>query len=106
VFTILYVVKIIKEQKEGKIMTTFCQTRKPDIDYPCQWEFRLIGTDKEQICRAVSEIICHEHQLAPANSSKGGKYHSMCLQLVVENEESRNSYFRRLRQHPAIKMVI
>ncbi len=87
-------------------MTTFCRTRKPEIDYPCQWEYRLIGCDKKEICRAVGEIITREHQLTPANSSKSGKYHSIRLQLLVENEETRNNYFCRLKAHPAIKMVI
>ncbi len=87
-------------------MPTFCQTRKPDIDYPCRWEYRLIGSDREDICRAIDEIICQEYQLSRTNSSKNGKYLAMRLLLIVENEKTRDSYFHRLKDHPAIKMVI
>ena len=87
-------------------MSTFCQTRKPDIDYPCQWEYRLIGPDTKEICRAIGEIICQKYQLSRTNSSKNGKYQAMRLLLTVQNEETRNSYFNRLKDHPAIKMVI
>ncbi len=87
-------------------MTTFCQTGKPDIEYPRQWEYRLIGFDCQAIRGAAAEIISREYQISPANSSKGGKYHSMRLLLTVDSEETRDGYFRRLQDHPAIKMVI
>ena len=85
---------------------TFCQTRKPDITYPCKWEFRLIGRDSNKICLAVSELIEQQHQLLPSNSSKGGKYHSLCLDLMVESEEIRNRCYQELKNHPDIIIVI
>lgn len=87
-------------------INTFCQTRKPDITYPCDWEFRLIGRDQNKIRLAVSELIEQQHRISPSNSSKGGKYHALCLELLVESEDTRNLYYQKFKDHPDIIMVM
>jgi len=87
-------------------INSFCQTRKPDISYPCKWEFRLIGRDQSKISQAVDDLIEQQHRISPSNSSKGGKYHALCLELMVDSEEIRNRYYRDLKSHPDIIMVI
>ncbi|MBT8354232.1 MAG: DUF493 domain-containing protein, partial [Desulfofustis sp.] len=27
----------------------FIEQRKPDISYPCEWEYKVIGTDEQKI---------------------------------------------------------
>ena len=84
----------------------FCH-RKPDISYPCQWEYKVIGKDRA----VLEEIILAS--CAPAtpvitlsNVSSSGRYYSLNATLVVESEEMRNAIFNRIQQHREVKMVI
>ena len=80
---------------------------KPEIDYPCQWVYKVIGEDtrtlKELIltaCAPATVDITHSH------SSSKGKYHSLNVSLVVENEEMRLQIYELLKNHPAVKIVL
>lgn len=80
---------------------------RPRINYPCEWEYRIIGTDEAAIRQAVSEIIADKkYTLNFSNISKAGKYISLALKIIVENEEIRNSIYTALRQNPAIKSLL
>ncbi len=80
---------------------------RPEIDYPCEWEYRIIGSDEENMRRAVVEIIkAKQHTLSFSNISKAGKYISLALETIVVTEEERNGIYVSLRKHRAIKSVI
>ena len=80
---------------------------KGEIVYPCQWSYRVIGRDREGVRQAV-ELILGEREflLYYSKASSGGKYHSWNIDLVVCDEEERNTLFVRLKDHPAVLMVI
>ena len=79
----------------------------PKIEYPCAWQYKLIGMNSDDIKQAVREIIAeHNHTLAHSNTSSSGKYISLSLDLEVHSEEHRDHFFMRLREHIAIKFVI
>jgi uncharacterized protein len=80
---------------------------RPEITYPCQWEYRVIGGAEELVRRAIVEVIGEvEHTLNFANMSKGGKYLSFTLDLTVRDEAHRDTVCEQLLAHPAIKMVL
>lgn len=80
---------------------------KMETRYPCEWEFRIIGTDESSLTQAASEILGgKKYELAFSNISKGGKYISLALTTVVESEEVRNNMYVTLRKHAAIKSVL
>ena len=77
------------------------------IDYPREWEFRIIGTDEGLLKNAVSQILGdRKYDLSFSNISKGGKYISLALKTFVESEEARNTLYTALRKHTAIKSVL
>lgn len=81
--------------------------RKPDIAYPCVWEYKVIGTDIAKL----EEIIIEACQpttpsIALSNVSSKGRYYSLNAALRVESEEVRLAIFKRIMQHPEVKMVI
>ena len=78
--------------------------RKPDINYPCQWEYKVIGTDREQIIKQACNPAVPEIVLSNVRSS--GNYYSLNATLIVDSEEMRNSIFELLQKHPSVKMVI
>ncbi|MDD5584874.1 MAG: DUF493 domain-containing protein [Candidatus Omnitrophica bacterium] len=77
------------------------------INYPCEWEFRIIGAHEELLKAAVSEILVNKkYDLSFSNQSRGGKYISLALKTFVESEEARNNIYIALRKHAVIKSVL
>ncbi|WP_304210336.1 DUF493 domain-containing protein [Helicobacter canis] len=79
---------------------------KPEIHYPCLWEFRIIGEDKQSLERIVSELVAKPYTLDEKNHSSKGRFVSMHLSVEVESEEERNALYQSLSTHKAIKMVL
>lgn len=85
----------------------FHKNQRPQIDYPCNWQFSIIGPNADELRQAVKDILpIRKHILATSNRSSGGKYTSMSLQTIVKSEQDRNSIFGALQKHPAVKMVL
>ncbi len=82
--------------------------RKPQIDYPCAWQFKLIGWDREAIQNAVAAIVDDSiaYILNDSRASSKGKYISMSLELILESEEMRLTYYQQFADHMAIKFVL
>ena len=81
--------------------------KKAEIDYPCQWEYKVIGENQDLIqdalitsCGPDKPLITYSH------TSSGGKYHSFSAKIQVKDEKSRLSIFEKLHCHSAILMVI
>jgi putative lipoic acid-binding regulatory protein len=88
------------------ILDDSCQS-KPEINYPCQWGYKIIGRDKEALKICISEIMGDkEHLVSPGNISKTGKFHTYNASCEVESEEERNHLFQAFSVHDAVKMVI
>jgi len=80
---------------------------KPEINYPCRWEYRIIGPDEQELRRGAAAVMAgREHDISLANVSKTGKYLSLALCVTVLNESDRNVIFAALAAHPAVKHVL
>ncbi len=85
----------------------FIEQRKPDISYPCLWEYKVIGSDEQKL-RAVIHAACSPAvpTISLSNVSKKGTYFSLNAELQVEDEEMRVRIFNRLNNSPDVKIVI
>jgi len=80
---------------------------KLELDYPCNWAYKLIASEKNALQNAIHDVISErEHTLTHSNNSKTGKYVSMNLELLVHNEDDRNFIYEALKAHSNIKMVL
>ncbi|MBA1438676.1 MAG: DUF493 domain-containing protein [Epsilonproteobacteria bacterium] len=83
------------------------EDRKLELEYPCNWCYKVIASQKEALQQAVRDVISErEHKLTHSNNSKTGKYVSMNLDLLVHNEEDRQFIYDALKAHQNIKMVL
>ena len=83
------------------------RTDKVELVYPCNWSYKLISTEKEALQKAIKDVIDErEHDLTHSKNSKGGKYISMNLDMLVHNEDDRNFIYEALKKHQNIKMVL
>jgi len=77
------------------------------IDYPCQWLYKVIGTDGEQLRQAIAGIISDiPCEINLSNTSSSGKYLCLNLEITVHSEEERNSLYLDLKSHPHVKIVL
>jgi putative lipoic acid-binding regulatory protein len=88
------------------ILDDNCKT-KPDIEYPCEWGYKIIGKEKEALEASIIEIMQgRKYSTKDGNRSSKGKFISMNSRCLVESEEDRDSIFKAFLEHPAVKMVI
>ncbi|MDF1878051.1 DUF493 domain-containing protein [Sulfurimonas sp. SAG-AH-194-C20] len=81
--------------------------QKVVIEYPCNWCYKVIASEKAALEQAIRDVIDErDHSISPSNTSKTGKYISMNLDLLVHNEDDRTFIFDALKKHQDIKMVL
>jgi len=78
-----------------------------ELEYPCEWQYKAIGKDKEKVEEAVEGIFQgHESIIQYSHGSRTGKFHSFSIDLVVANEEERLGFYEALKKNPQIMIVI
>jgi len=82
-------------------------TCRPKIDYPCSWQYKIFGESAQAIQEVVeTALIGRTFALTLSNVSRGGRYVSMNLELMVFTEEERLELYRIIAAHPAVKVVL
>ncbi len=80
---------------------------KPQIDYPCEWSYTIIGADENALREAAKAALgLKAFTVTVSNKSRSGKYTSLIITTNVLSEEERNSICKNLSAHPAVKIVI
>jgi putative lipoic acid-binding regulatory protein len=81
--------------------------QKPEIQYPCEWSYTLIGLSADDIRDAAGEVFGNRSvTLSPSKKSRTGKYVSMYATLTVDSQQQRDSFFAALSGHDAIRMAL
>ncbi len=81
--------------------------RRPEIEYPCPWNFKVIGREEDHMRQAIAEIVGdYAYALTFSNQSRHGKYCSLNLDMVVLDEPHRLTIFEALRHHRSIQIVL
>jgi uncharacterized protein len=81
--------------------------RGPEIDYPCDWSYRIIGTAESAIRALVAELVGEAaHALEASRVSSRGNYVSVRLTVAVVDDEHRLAIFRGLRDADCVQMVL
>jgi len=79
----------------------------PDIDYPCDWTYKVVGRSELVVRRAVSEVLGEEdHRLVPSRQSRTGKYVSLELAFVARDDEHRRGVAQALHEHVDVIYVL
>jgi len=88
------------------ILDDSCKT-KPNIEYPCEWGYKIIGIDKIKLEACISDVMRErDYTTRAGNSSSKGKFHSLNAKCIVSSQEERDGIFRAFQKHPDVKMVI
>lgn len=80
--------------------------QKPQIQYPCEWYYKIIGSDRELIIDTLSVVLKgFTYQFNESRQSRTGKYISFHVSLRVSSEEERNKIFLMLKDIPTVRVV-
>jgi putative lipoic acid-binding regulatory protein len=98
-------VATLKDNKK-LVLDENCKTR-PDIDYPTNWGYKIIGRDKAKLLACIKEAMGEkQHSCTIGNVSKTGKFTTYNANCTVETEEERNRIFKYFESHDDVEMVI
>ena len=80
---------------------------KPDIHYPCRWQFRLIGEERAAIVQAVEAVVdLSVCVITEGNVSSGGRYLSVNVEMTVNDEAERLRLYQQFAANRAIRVVL
>lgn len=80
---------------------------KPEIEYPCTWSYRAIGSDKNLMMQEIPKKLASiPHTISPGNMSRAGKYCSINIDATVQSESERHTVTTMLRSISGVKMVL
>ncbi|CAA6822350.1 MAG: Proposed lipoate regulatory protein YbeD [uncultured Sulfurovum sp.] len=80
---------------------------RPDIEYPCEWGYKVIGTDKGKLEACIFDIVGERaYKTKGGNTSSKGKFHSLNMTCKVASQADRDAIFKAFSDHKDVKMVI
>lgn len=80
---------------------------KPNVEYPCRWIYKVIGMDRERVKQAIVEVMQEcPYEIRYSRSSAKGKYHSFSLEVTLYDDDQRQTIYKALMEHPAIRIVL
>jgi putative lipoic acid-binding regulatory protein len=80
--------------------------QKVRIDYPCNWCYKVIGSDEAKMRAAIADATAGASEITSSRSSAAGKYVSLDVVVQVEDEQRRIAIYEALCKDPSVKMVL
>jgi uncharacterized protein len=78
-----------------------------EIEYPCEWSYRLICTDENSANLAADRVFgSRDYALNKRNESAKGSFVSIDLSCSVNTEEDRKNLNDLLLQQTGVKMIL
>lgn len=82
-------------------------SKRPDIEYPCKWDYKIIGTDVSEMIKIIEEAVGDlSYEISPSNISKKENYFSLNLTVFVPSEIVRDIIFQKVSSSAFVKIVI
>ncbi len=83
------------------------QGKKLKLDYPCKWEYRLVGKDEDEIKSVATRFAGEKpYTLNSSNKSSSGKFVSVIFEVLIFNDEERLYFFEELKKQKEIMYVL
>ena len=82
-------------------------SKKTKIEYPCDWHYKVIGTDVDEMIKAIDQVVIGmDYKISSSNVSSKGNYFSLNLKVFVTSEVIRDIIFSKLKGNEFVKMVL
>ena len=81
--------------------------KKANIDFPCEWTYKVLGSDKILVENAIKEVLNkYPYKIIKTTKSSKGNYISLTVKLTVFSHDELENLFNNLANHPDIKIVL
>lgn len=91
----------------GKRVPVYRDKDKPQLEYPCRWVYKIIGSGRQAVREAAGDIVGERpHTLRLSNTSAHGTYCCVNLEMMIESEKERLEIYEALCAHSSVKMVL
>ena len=82
-------------------------SKKPNIQYPCDWQYKVIGTDVDEMIKLIEQAtVGMDYKISSSNVSSKGNYFSINVKVFVTSEAIRDIIFEKLEASEFVKMVL
>ena len=82
-------------------------SKKSNIDYPCECQYKIIGTDVGEMIRAIEYAVAGmDFKITSSNVNSKGKYISLKLEVYVTSKNIRGIIFAKLKANKCVRMVL
>ena len=82
-------------------------SNRPEIQYPTNWQYKVIGTNLDEMIAAVEKVAGNlKYEITPSNVSENSKYYSVNFSVVVTSEAIRDMIYEKLSSNEHIKIVM
>ena len=83
------------------------QGKKLELNYPCKWEYRLVGKNEEEIRNIAIKFACEKpYTLNKSNKSSSGKFVSIIFEVLIYSDDERIYFFEELKKQKEIMYVL
>lgn len=78
-----------------------------ELTFPCEWQYRVVGKNQEQIEAAVKNIFGEKfYKTSLSKSSSSGKFVSINIDTLIESHDERVALHETLRSANEILYVL
>ncbi|HET57222.1 MAG TPA: DUF493 domain-containing protein [Deltaproteobacteria bacterium] len=89
------------------VATLVKKNGKPVMEYPCDWVYTVIGTDRDALHKAVEDVFRQRScSVVLSRTSAAGTYCSLRVEAEVFSDDDRTDLFERLSIRDDIKIVL
>ena len=77
-----------------------------ELSFPCSWSYTVIGEDEGEVHAAIASAVQGlEHSITFSHESKGGKYRSYQLEVLVPTNAERLRVYRELHASTHVRYL-
>ncbi len=79
----------------------------PEIRYPCRWQYKVIGYDKNELRRNIAiHLLNVDYTTRIGHKSRKGTFITVNVDLWLNSEEERLDIYNTLCGMPGVSMVL
>jgi putative lipoic acid-binding regulatory protein len=82
-------------------------SERPELNYPCEWIYKVIGKDVDKLIAAIEHASLElDYEVTPSNVSRNENYFSLNFKVTVPSEVARDIIFQKLNNNKDVIMVL
>lgn len=82
-------------------------SERPELNYPCEWTYKVIGKDVDKLIAAIEGASLElKYEVSPSNVSKNDNYFSLNFKVTVPSEAARDIIYQKLNNNKDVIMVL